>query len=108
MATEATLSSAWDQHLASEFAAKSADQVYTVCTQNLIREFRLPFLEPIPAAFVWVALAAWGLTFAGLIGHVATSMREGTIQVPPVVVATEDPRSDQGGRQGAGTDGFRA
>ena len=26
MATETTLSSAWDQHLASEFAAKSADQ----------------------------------------------------------------------------------
>jgi hypothetical protein len=36
--------------------------MYTVCTQNLIREFRLPFLEPIPAVFVWVALAAWGLT----------------------------------------------
>jgi tellurite resistance protein TehA-like permease len=59
--------------------------MYTVCTQNLIREFRLPFLEPIPAVFVWVALAAWGLTFAGLVWHVATSMREGTIQAPPVV-----------------------
>jgi tellurite resistance protein TehA-like permease len=57
----------------------------TVCTQNLIREFRLPFLEPIPAVFVWVALAAWALTFAGLVWHVATSLREGTMQVPPVV-----------------------
>lgn len=59
--------------------------MYTVCTQNLIREFRLPFLEPIPAVFVWVALAAWGLTFAGLLWHVATSMREGVMQVSPVV-----------------------
>jgi tellurite resistance protein TehA-like permease len=59
--------------------------MYTVGTQNLIREFRLPFLEPIPAVFVWVALAAWGLTFAGLVWHVATSIREGTLQVRPVV-----------------------
>ena len=55
--------------------------MYTVCTQNLIREFRLPFLEPIPVVFVWVALAAWGLTFAGLVWHLVTSMREGTMQV---------------------------
>jgi hypothetical protein len=59
--------------------------MYTVCTQNLIREFRLQFLEPIPALFVWVALAAWGWTFAGLVRHVATSLREGMMQVPPVV-----------------------
>jgi tellurite resistance protein TehA-like permease len=50
--------------------------MYTVCTQNLIREFRLPFLESIPAVFVWIALAAWASTFAGLVGHVATLMRK--------------------------------
>jgi tellurite resistance protein TehA-like permease len=59
--------------------------MYTVCTQTLIREFRLPFLEPIPAAFVWVALAAWVVTFAGLVWHLATSMRDPTMRVPPVV-----------------------
>jgi len=32
MGTEATLSSAWDQHLASEFAAKSADQALATMT----------------------------------------------------------------------------
>jgi tellurite resistance protein TehA-like permease len=32
--------------------------MYTVCTQILVREFRLPFLEPIAAVFVWVALTA--------------------------------------------------
>jgi hypothetical protein len=43
--------------------------MYTVCTQNLILVFQLPFLGPIPAFFVWIALAASGLTFAGLLHH---------------------------------------
>jgi tellurite resistance protein TehA-like permease len=47
--------------------------MYTVCTQNLIRVFQLPFLQPIATAFVWIALAAWALTFAGLTRHVARS-----------------------------------
>jgi tellurite resistance protein TehA-like permease len=46
--------------------------MYTVCTQNLIRVFPLPLLEPIAAVFVWIALAAWGLTFAGLARYVLT------------------------------------
>jgi tellurite resistance protein TehA-like permease len=53
--------------------------MYAVCTQNLIRELRLPFLGPIAAVFVWVALTAWGLTFAGLVWHVVTAM-----QGPPI------------------------
>jgi hypothetical protein len=32
MATEGTLSSAWDQHLASEFAAKSPEQALATMT----------------------------------------------------------------------------
>ena len=44
--------------------------MYTVCTQNLIRVFQLPFLEVIAAAFVWIASIAWALTFAGLTWHV--------------------------------------
>jgi tellurite resistance protein TehA-like permease len=39
--------------------------MYTVCTQNLIRVFQLPFLEPIATVFLWIALAAWGLAFGG-------------------------------------------
>jgi hypothetical protein len=66
--------------------------MYTVCTQNLIREFHLPFLGPIPAVFVWVALAAWGLTFAGLVWHLATSMRNGMMQMTPVVRNDPGPR----------------
>jgi tellurite resistance protein TehA-like permease len=57
--------------------------MYTVCTQNLIRVFKLPFLEPIASAFVWVALAAWGLTFAGMVEHVAQKMRDGAMRGPP-------------------------
>ena len=43
--------------------------MYTVCTQNLIRVFELPFLSPISSVFMWFSLAAWGLTLAGLIRH---------------------------------------
>lgn len=39
----------------------------TACTPGLIEVFRLPFLGSITAAFVWVALVAWGLTFAEMV-----------------------------------------
>ena len=45
--------------------------MYTVCTQELTRAFHLPFLAPIPAVFVWAALAVWGATFLGLLFHLA-------------------------------------
>jgi tellurite resistance protein TehA-like permease len=51
--------------------------MYTVCTQNLIRVFQLPFLEVITTAFVWIAFAAWGLTFAGLLHHLLTAKSGG-------------------------------
>jgi tellurite resistance protein TehA-like permease len=65
--------------------------MYTVCTQNLSRVFGLPFLEPIPAVFVWIALAAWTATFAGFVRHLARLTGDGTPPVeakpPPVKVA---------------------
>jgi tellurite resistance protein TehA-like permease len=57
--------------------------MYTVCTQNLIRTFGLPFLDPIPAAFVWVALAAWALTFVGLAWHLVKSKVNESSQARP-------------------------
>ncbi len=57
--------------------------MYTVCTQNLIRVFQLPFLGPIPTFFVWVALAAWGLTFAGLLHHLVKLPNENKLPAHP-------------------------
>jgi tellurite resistance protein TehA-like permease len=41
--------------------------MYTVCTQNLVAVLELSFLAWLPAAFVWVAVAAWVATAAGLL-----------------------------------------
>jgi tellurite resistance protein TehA-like permease len=49
--------------------------MYTVCTQNLLRELNLPFLAIFPAVFVWLALGAWVLTIAGLLLHLARAGR---------------------------------
>ena len=57
--------------------------MYTVCTQNLIRVFQLPLLEPIATVFVWIALLAWGLTFAGLASHLIRSTRAGMLRQQP-------------------------
>jgi tellurite resistance protein TehA-like permease len=48
--------------------------MYTACTRGIIDVLQLPYLAAIPAVFVWIALAAWGLTFAGLVRHVASSL----------------------------------
>jgi tellurite resistance protein TehA-like permease len=57
--------------------------MYTVCTQNLAQVFRLPFLEPIAAVFVWVALATWGLTFAGLCRHLTRPGSKAAVRATP-------------------------
>jgi tellurite resistance protein TehA-like permease len=41
--------------------------MYTVCTFKLAEAMHLPFLTIISHCFIYVALAAWGLTFCGLI-----------------------------------------
>lgn len=41
--------------------------MYTVCTLQLAKALQLDFLTIIPRAFVFVALAAWLLTFIGLL-----------------------------------------
>jgi tellurite resistance protein TehA-like permease len=51
--------------------------MYTVCTQGLIRDFHLPFLDLIPTVFVWIALGAWGLTFTGLGRHLVRRPKRG-------------------------------
>jgi tellurite resistance protein TehA-like permease len=57
--------------------------MYTVCTQNLMRVFELPFLSPISTVFMWAALGSWGLTLAGLIWHLVKGKSNAVVQSQP-------------------------
>jgi tellurite resistance protein TehA-like permease len=46
--------------------------MYTVCTLDMARALGLPFLYPVPRFFLIIALAAWALTFGGLVHHLAS------------------------------------
>jgi tellurite resistance protein TehA-like permease len=48
--------------------------MYTTGTLQLSRALDLPFLAAVPAAFIYLALFAWGLTFLGLLGRIASSL----------------------------------
>lgn len=41
--------------------------MYTTCTYRLAEVFDLPFLMGVPRVFVYIALAAWGLAFVGMV-----------------------------------------
>jgi tellurite resistance protein TehA-like permease len=77
--------------------------MYTVCTQNLIRIFQLPFLQPIASVFVWIALAAWGLTFAGLTWHLVRTTARGPraikLNIGNDQYGTPPPKVEEGARQ---------
>ncbi len=49
--------------------------MYTACTYGLSEALALPFLMAIPRWSIWVALAAWGLTFIGMLKSMAQNLR---------------------------------
>jgi tellurite resistance protein TehA-like permease len=51
--------------------------MYAVSTLQVAQAMDAPFLLFLPRAFVFVALAAWGATFAGLLRHLSRAARGG-------------------------------
>jgi hypothetical protein len=43
--------------------------MYTVCTVRLSQALQIPHLMVIPRVFVYIAVAAWTLTFIGLVAQ---------------------------------------
>ena len=41
--------------------------MYTTAAWHFSHELGLPFLDVVPAVFVWLTLAAWCLTFVGML-----------------------------------------
>jgi hypothetical protein len=56
--------------------------MYTVCTFQLSRATGLAFLRTIPEYFVYVALAAWLVTFVGLLGSLVGNLRRSKFRLP--------------------------
>ena len=49
--------------------------MYAACTWRVAELLEVPSLVLLPRAFLWIALGAWALTFAGLLGHLARILR---------------------------------
>lgn len=56
--------------------------MYTVCTLRMAQALQLDFLQIISRVFVWLALAAWALTFAGFLYSLTRSARAGSSPPP--------------------------
>ena len=56
--------------------------MYTACTYRLAEAINLPFLFLIPKYFIYIAVEAWLLTFAGLADSLARSFRKAAVVRP--------------------------
>jgi tellurite resistance protein TehA-like permease len=45
--------------------------MYAACTWQMSRAMEFPFLETLARTFLYVALAAWALTFSGMVHKLA-------------------------------------
>jgi tellurite resistance protein TehA-like permease len=48
--------------------------MYTVCTYSLAKVMHLDFLYAVPRGFIFIAMAAWGATFTGLLRRIVPLM----------------------------------
>jgi tellurite resistance protein TehA-like permease len=48
--------------------------MYTVASHRMAAAIELPFLEPLPKVFVYVALFAWVLAFAGMVHRIVMTL----------------------------------
>ena len=55
--------------------------MYAVASTYLGRADHLPILEAIGAGWIWVALTAWALVFAGMVSDIIRQLRRRTVQV---------------------------
>ncbi len=56
--------------------------MYTAATFELMHAEKLPFLDPIPHGFVFVAIAAWLITFCGMLWSLCTSAARSSAPLP--------------------------
>ena len=63
--------------------------MYTTCTFQLAKALQLPFLLAIPQYFVYIALAAWLATFAGLIYRLVSSLIVEPLRRPAPTTGSE-------------------
>lgn len=56
--------------------------MYTTCTHEMAEAMDLWFLKPLPMYFIYVALAAWGLTFFGFVRHFTRLLLKPVDQLP--------------------------
>jgi len=61
--------------------------MYTTSTHRLAGAVEMPALLALPHVFIWIALAAWSLTFTGLVIHVVRSVQ--AIPAPAAKLAEE-------------------
>jgi Voltage-dependent anion channel len=66
--------------------------LYTACTWRLAQAIDVPSLAAIPRMFIFVALAAWTLTFAGLVG--ARPAAIGALSLPAVRTLASRSKAD--------------
>jgi tellurite resistance protein TehA-like permease len=57
--------------------------MYAVCTYRMAQAMDLSFLYPVSGVFVYVALSAWAVTFAGLVSRLGHRVMAVVRDPPP-------------------------